>query len=409
MHCDDELQRIMTLACDHLGMQAAFVSELTPTRQVYRAVAGAAEGFGLLLDDGPRRSETYCDLLVEGRLPRVIPDARAEPQVRSLPVTTDASIGAYVGVPLTLSDGRLYGTFCCVSHAADTSLDERDAKFMDLLGVMVAGRVEVIEKARREQAEIRRILDEEAVEVALQPIVSLATNELRGAEALARFPGSSLPVEEAFALAARFGLGPELELLSLRLALPRLRDLPRDAYLSVNMSPDGIADPRFAELMGQDHDLRDLVLEVTEHAPVEQYAGLLELLAPMRAAGLRLAVDDVGAGYASFRHVLHLRPDIVKIDRSLVSGIADDPARRTIAGNVVLLGLDLRAAVVAEGVDNPRDLAVLETIGADMAQGYLFAHPSADPAVWASWRGSLLLPRLDLTVDSESRTIPLPR
>lgn len=408
MHRDEELQRIMTLACDHLGMQAAFVSELTATHQVYRAVAGAADGFGLVLDDGPRRSETYCDLLVAGKLPHVVPDARAEPQVRELPLTTDGPIGAYVGVPLTLSDGRLYGTFCCVSHASDTSLDERDAKFMDLLGVMVAGRVEVIEKTRREQAEIRRILDEGAVEVALQPIVSLTTSELRGAEALARFPGSSLEVEEAFALAARCGLGPDLELLALRLALPLLRSLPRGAYLSVNMSPDGIADPRFAEVMEQAGDLREVVLEVTEHAPVEQYARLLKLLAPLRAAGMRLAVDDVGAGYASFRHVLHLRPDIVKIDRSLVSGIADDPARRAIAGNVILLGLDLRAAVVAEGVDNPRDLDVLESIGADMAQGYLYARPSSDPAAWASWAGTLLRPRLDLTAEP-GRTIPLPR
>jgi EAL domain-containing protein (putative c-di-GMP-specific phosphodiesterase class I) len=100
---------------------------------------------------------------------------------------------------------------------------------------------------------------------------------------------------------------------------------------------------------------------------------------------MRLAVDDVGAGYASFRHVLQLHPDIIKIDRSLVDGIAADSALRSIAGNLVLLALDIRATVVAEGVENLADLEVLETIGVDMAQGYLFARPCVDRAAWSRW------------------------
>lgn len=386
MQRDDELQRILGLACDHLGMDAAFVSELTQDRQLFRAVAGRTEAFGLVVDEGPDRSETYCDLMVQDLLPRVVPDTSRFAQLRDLPATTDGPIGSYVGVPLRLPDGRLYGTLCCVSTTPDATLDQRDARFLDLLAAMAAGRVEAIETTRRQHADVRRVLDTGAIDLALQPIVSLSSGRWTGVEGLSRFPGSDRQVDEMFALGRAAGVGPELELLALRRTLRVLDELPPEVYLSVNMSPDGIVDPRFARLMAAEcTDLHRLVLEVTEHAPVEQYTGLLSVVAPMRAAGMRLAVDDVGAGYASFRHVLQLHPDIIKIDKSLVHGIAHDGALRSIAGNVVLLGLDLRASVVAEGVQTEEDLAMLETIGVDLVQGYLFAHPSTDPAVWARW------------------------
>jgi EAL domain-containing protein (putative c-di-GMP-specific phosphodiesterase class I)/putative methionine-R-sulfoxide reductase with GAF domain len=386
---DDELDRILRLACDHLGMEAAFVSELTSSRQIFRALSGSADSFGLVPDEGPERTETYCDLLVTGRLPRVVRDTGLEPRVKDLAATAAAPIGAYVGVPLTLSDGRLYGTFCCLSHTPELQLDERDAKFMDLLAEMIAARVEVLEAARQQHDEIRDLLAAQAVDIALQPIINLATGQWSGTEALARFPGSGRRVDEIFALANEAGLGPDLELLCLRLALDRLSDLPASVYLSVNMSPNGIADPRFAATMATCPALDQVVLEVTEHAPVDKYAALLAALAPLRAAGVRLAVDDVGAGYASFRHVLQLHPDILKIDRSLVEGIAGDRALRSLAGNLVLLALDLRAVVIAEGVETSADLDVLGTLGVDMAQGYLFAPPTTDPAVWARWAAEL--------------------
>lgn len=385
MRSDEEVLRLLTLACDHLDMETAFVSELTDTHQLYRAIAGDDSSFGLHIGRGPRREDTFCDLMVAGQLPKVIADTSAEARVAHLSATREAAIGAYVGVPLTLPDGRLYGTLCCLSHRPDPRLDDRDGKFLELIAGMIAGRVGAMEAVRVDHAEVAGVIDSGSVDIALQPILCLTTGKYRGAEALARFPGSSRRVDEMFALAAAAGLGPDLELLALRRALEHLDDVPADAYLSVNMSPEGIADPRFVSLMRRCGELHRVVLEVTEHAPVEWYAALHEVLQPLRDAGMRLAVDDVGSGYASFRHVLQLRPDIIKIDRSLVDGISADPALRTIAGNIVLLGLDLRAAVVAEGVETAQDLEILETLGADMAQGYLFARPSTSPVDWRSW------------------------
>lgn len=327
---DPEVARLLALACAHLGMQAAFVSEITETPRIYRAVTGDGDAFGLVVDDG----------------------------------------------------SPLDSTSCCLDQRPDPRLSDRDASFTSLLAEMLAERIDLLETERRNRDVVQDIVDDETVEVALQPIVSLTTGRWEGTEALARFPGCSLRVDEVFSLAIRIGLGPDLELLALRTALARLADMPPATYLSVDLSPTGIADPRCAALLAATPDLHRIVLEVTEHAPVEQYAGLLGVLSPLRAAGLRLAVDDVGAGYASFRHVLQLQPDILKIDSVLVDGIADDSALRSIVSSLVLLGLDLRASVTAEGVENRRDLQVLEELGVDNAQGYLYARPTTDASTW---------------------------
>jgi EAL domain-containing protein (putative c-di-GMP-specific phosphodiesterase class I) len=100
---------------------------------------------------------------------------------------------------------------------------------------------------------------------------------------------------------------------------------------------------------------------------------------------MRLAVDDTGAGYASFTHVLRLRPDIVKLDRSLIAGIDTDPALRAFVTAIVLLALALDASIIAEGVETSAELETLRSLGVAEAQGYFFARPTCSPAQWGSW------------------------
>jgi EAL domain-containing protein (putative c-di-GMP-specific phosphodiesterase class I) len=126
-------------------------------------------------------------------------------------------------------------------------------------------------------------------------------------------------------------------------------------------------------------------VEITEHRPVACYDDVLAALRPLREQGLHLAVDDTGAGYASFQHVLRLRPESIKLDRSLLSEITTDPARRSLVTAIVLLALDLGATVVAEGVEDEAELCALADLGVHLAQGYLLARPASDAAVQASW------------------------
>ncbi|MDQ1700877.1 MAG: hypothetical protein QOF57_129, partial [Frankiaceae bacterium] len=96
----------------------------------------------------------------------------------------------------------------------------------------------------------------------------------------------------------------------------------------------------------------------------------------------RLAVDDAGAGFASFRHVVQLRPDQIKLDRDLVSGIDTDPARRALASAVVLFSLEVGAGVIAEGVETEAELDVCQSLSIDAAQGFYIAPPAAGVPEW---------------------------
>jgi EAL domain-containing protein (putative c-di-GMP-specific phosphodiesterase class I) len=118
------------------------------------------------------------------------------------------------------------------------------------------------------------------------------------------------------------------------------------------------------------------VLELTEHAPIEEYDALQAALASLRSAGLKLAIDDAGSGYASFRHILRLRPDIIKLDQSLIRDIDLDQGRRALALGLITFANETGCTIVAEGVENERELAVLQSLGVAAAQGYLLGRPA---------------------------------
>lgn len=237
---------------------------------------------------------------------------------------------------------------------------------------------------------VREVIESSRLDVALQPIIDLTTSGLVGFEALARFP-DGLPPDQWFAEARTAGVGSELELLALRTQLALLRapsPIPVAAYLSVNTSPALVLDPAFhAMLVEPGLPMDRLVVEITEHAAVTRYDEISAELTPYRQRGMRLAVDDTGAGYASFNHVLRLRPDIIKLDRSLLTDIDQDPARRAFVTAIVLMALELGAAVTAEGVERAGELDTLSSLGVDAVQGFLLAPPSQDRLAWAGWLG----------------------
>ncbi len=233
----------------------------------------------------------------------------------------------------------------------------------------------------------RVLADPEGVGVALQPIVDLETGEWVAVEALARFPDHRAP-DLWFAEAHEAGVGIELERRALEVAVRALPLLPPGVSLSINASPAMVLDRGLVEVLdGCGAPRERLVVEITEHAAVSGYEDIRAALLPHRERGLQLAVDDTGAGYSSFAHVLRLRPDIIKLDRSLLADIDHDAARRAFVTAIVLMALELDARVTAEGVETAAELDTLRSLGVDTVQGYLLARPSSDPAVWAGWAG----------------------
>lgn len=377
------LQKVLELARRHLDMDLAFLAEFTDGQQVYRGLAGEAESFGWAVDDALPLPETYCRLMVEGSIPNAVAETSALPALRELEVTADAGIGSYVGVAVRLADGSLYGSLCALSHDA-RQVDDKDAKFLGMLAELVATEVQTERDQEAARSHVRQLIRHEQIAIALQPIVDIVTGRVLGVEALSRFPSDGRSPDKVFAAAHDVGLGMELERLATRHALELLALLGRETYLAVNLTPS-VAIELAALAHQTDLPLDRVVLEMTEHAAVENYAVLRDSLEGIRRRGVRVAIDDAGAGYASLHHIVELGPDVIKIDRSLIDGISRHPARRSVVKAFVALAADLEASLVGEGVEDPADVGCARALGIHAVQGYLFARPSTDRQELARW------------------------
>jgi EAL domain-containing protein (putative c-di-GMP-specific phosphodiesterase class I) len=222
---------------------------------------------------------------------------------------------------------------------------------------------------------VRAVLSGDAMHMVFQPVVDTASEVIIGYEALARFAVEpQRGPDKWFADASAVGLGPALELAAVSRALDALPDLPEQAFLAVNVSPETLLGAELVALATPDIAPR-VVLELTEHNPIEDYAPVIRALAPLRSRGVRLAVDDTGAGYASLRHILALSPDIIKLDLSLVRDINHDAARRALAAALTSFASDTGTGLIAEGVETADQLATLTSLGIRWAQGYYLGRP----------------------------------
>ncbi len=222
---------------------------------------------------------------------------------------------------------------------------------------------------------VERVLAAGAFKVLLQPIVDLQTGRLLGAEALARFaPEPQRSPDLWFAEAAAAGLGVQLELALADLALRTLELLPPDAFVAVNLGPQALSSPQLPGLLTA-VDGERVVIELTEHVRVDDYPSLLAAIGRLRELGVRLAVDDIGAGFASLEHIVNLAPDLVKLDREFTRGIDRDASRRAVARALVGLSEECAAQAVAEGIETPAELETVRRLGIRLGQGYLMARP----------------------------------
>jgi EAL domain-containing protein (putative c-di-GMP-specific phosphodiesterase class I) len=205
-----------------------------------------------------------------------------------------------------------------------------------------------------------------------QPIVDLESGEHVGYEALTRFESGQRP-DLCFADAWSVGLGADLEIATLEMAVAAARDLPAGRWLDLNVSPRLLADPerlRDALLTAQ----RPLVLEITEHDAIDNYGPVREAV---RGLGhdARLAVDDAGAGVANFGHIIELRPDFVKLDISLVRGVNANLGRQAMVVGMRHFSRTAGCRLIAEGVETEEEARTLTGLGVEFGQGYLFGRP----------------------------------
>lgn len=241
---------------------------------------------------------------------------------------------------------------------------------------------------------------------AFQPILSLVTGEVVGYEAFSRFAVEPVrPPDAWFAEASRVGLGRELHVLAIEriLAAAAEAGLPDGTFLSLNVSPRFLAEPAVVTALDA-IDGSALVVEITEEEPVDDYPGLRRAMQPFLDRGVRFAVDDAGAGFASMRHVTELGPAFVKLDSSLVRGMRSQATLQAFLRAVNVFAAEIGATLIAEGVEEASDVAALTRTGFPLlVQGYAIARPGppwppVDPTAHRAWveqrgsRASLPLP-----------------
>jgi EAL domain-containing protein (putative c-di-GMP-specific phosphodiesterase class I) len=379
---DQQIADLLVTAKKSLDLSVAFLSRLDGTTQHLEVVETSVP---VLVQEGAkvRQDTSFCQAILDGKLPAVIPDVKEFPTAMALPSARIPRIRSYVSTPVHLSDGSLYGTFCAFGFRSDKELGKRDEALMKVLASAAAVIVEPEVRDQERRTEIEDRLDPVVAVggpvVLLQPIVDLTSGARVGAEALSRFPADwGRTPDVVFAEAHSVGMGHALELQALERAAEHLDRV--GGYIAMNVSPATVLTPECAQLLRR-LPLDRVVLELTEHDAVEDYECLSAALAPFRAGGLRLAIDDVGAGFSSLRHIVVTAPDVIKLDRSIAAGVSTDRVLSTLVGSLATFAHGSGARVVAEGVETAEDATALRALGVDYGQGWHFGRPGPPEAL----------------------------
>lgn len=278
--------------------------------------------------------------------------------------------------------------FCCLSPRANPTLTPRDLSVMRIFADLAAEQVNSALNQRDTHAAkvtaIRAILEKRAFRVVYQPIVELSSGAVQGFEALSRFDVAPYRTPDLwFADAASIGLGVDLELAAIDAALAGLTALPDHTYLSFNAGPDTVVSGRLDEVL-KGKPMDRLVLELTEHTQITAEEPFLDELMMLRGRGVKIAIDDAGAGYSGLQQIIRIAPDILKLDRSLVTGIHADPVRRSLATAMVHFATETGATIVAEGIETAEESRALASLGMHRGQGWYFGRPGDLAAALAS-------------------------
>jgi EAL domain-containing protein (putative c-di-GMP-specific phosphodiesterase class I) len=382
---EETLRVVLAGLREHLGLDVTFVGEFTAGCRRFRAVSDGPGRSGIEVGAADPLEQTYCARVADGRTPEHVPHAAYERSVAALPATGEIPVGTHLSVPIRLSDGTVFGTLCGLTHEPDPLLQERELGVLRLVARLLATH---LERERRptdrlavDRARVEDAISGSTAQVVLQPVRSLADGTVVGYEALSRFPDGQ-PPDGWFALAATVGLGVELEVASVRTALAVLPHLPPATYLAVNASAAAVCSPELGDLLVRLDDavVQRIVLELTEQTGVPDYDLMRDRLAALRARGARVAVDDAGAGYAGLHRILELSPDLIKLDRMLVHGVAGDEVRQSLVSALTWFARRSGAQIVAEGIEREADARVLGRLGVPYGQGMLLGAPEPGPA-----------------------------
>lgn len=364
---------------EHLGLDVAFVAEIQETQRVFRYVDHNLPTTPFAPGDADPLEQSYCYHVVEGRLPQFMRDPAQHPLAAQLDATAAFPVGTHLSVPIRLADGRVYGTFCCFSRAVHESLGEADLRPLRMLAELIAQQLDAVDKSmseRRERARhIRDIINDAAsLTMVYQPLVDLATGATVALEALSRFRGYGSP-QALFDEAHELGLARELEMKAVLHALTALDELPAPMRLNINVSPVTLVHADFYGAVAHVPPDR-LVVEVTEHAAIEDFQELRKVAQRLKRRGIWLSVDDVGMGMSGLNRILETRPDELKLDMNVVRDVDTDVVKQALIEGFASFAHKAGLRLVAEGIETVCELDAVRTLGVHLGQGYFLAKPA---------------------------------
>ena len=376
---DEIVTSALGAARRHLGLEVAFVSQLADGRRIFRYVDSAlGEDCPVRVGKSDPQEESYCHYVVNGVIPRFLQDPTDDPVAARLEATHATPVGTHLSIPIELSDGRVFGTLCCFSRQVQPSLGPEALTPLQVLTSTIAGYVEELDRRHQDRHQKRRelagVLERDEITLVHQPIVHLKSGAVAGVESLARFPTLDWSPGQVFELAWDLGLGFDLELHAAELAMAAAQELPGELSFTVNASPSVLASSRFQEIVAS-WAPKNLVMEVTEHAAVEDHDLLRQALDELAALGVRLAVDDIGTGFSGLTQILRLEPQILKIDAELIGGIDASDGKQALVSALVGYGARRQAHVVAEGVETEEEAMALRVLGVGLGQGFHLGRP----------------------------------
>jgi EAL domain-containing protein (putative c-di-GMP-specific phosphodiesterase class I) len=362
-----------------LDMDVAFVSrQIGTTHRIFTHVAahGAAP---LAPGDHNPNDNSLCWLVIQGKLPERVNDTSHYAAAACLPITEAINVRAHFSVPLRRCDGRVHGSLCCFSYRPRPDVGEREMEMIRSVAAIVSdqieSRIELEERGEDAAEEIARLILDDALTIIHQPIYDLTDWHLIGHECLMRHKASpDRSPRELLEQARMAGRMLELELHLAAKALATLDPEHPERFIAINVSPETLASPALARLIPEGIASR-LVIELNQQDTAADPAAVRAAIEMLKERAW-VAVDAAGAGFADLEALVDLRPDIIKIDRAFLTGVAADTAQRALVKALVGFAVEAGVQLIAQGVETREDLQALRELGVRFAQGFILGKPA---------------------------------
>lgn len=363
-----------------LDMDVAFVSRQIGSSHRFFTHVAARGPTPLASGDHSANENSLCWLVIEGKLPERVTDTSLYENAACLPVVDQLNVRSHFSVPLRRRDGRVHGSLCCFSYRPRPDIDDHDMQMLRSLAMIISeqieSRIEREERCEDAAQEIERLIIDDALTIVHQPIYDLSDWHLIGHECLMR--QKAQPQRSPLDLLQRAraaGRTLELELHAARKALATLDSSHPEHFVAINVSPATLSSPALLALIPEGSETR-LVIELNQQETALQQTPVKEAIKVLKSRAW-VAVKGTSASLEGLQALLDLGPDILKLDRDFLGGLAADPALRALIMALVQIAGDTGVTLIAQGVETREDLQALRELGVRYAQGFILGKPAA--------------------------------